>query len=368
MQRTIAIIGRHARPFAENAHAHGWRVFAADGFNDWDTARFAAPLTPGGFGETPEAFLRAWEAAPEPLLFCAPIEAAPELLAAAARKKRVLNAPADAVAAARDISFLQKMACDGVRFPDVSFLSIPSGPPQAPWIIKSAKSAGGAGIRPGDGILGKDEYRQKVVHGESIGALFFSAAGRCGFLGASLQINHGFLYGGGIFPAPLNPDAARVLEKFGARVTVESGMAGWWGADFILNDEALWLLEINPRPTATAALFGKLRGVDLIAAQMARDVFSHFPPDGDAGVMGSMVLYAEGDFTFRGSAGWFEKNARDIPHEGRAIKRGEPVLTLYAAAVTAPECRAALEKRARAAHTIFYPEAVAASGQSSAIG
>ncbi|MBI5638621.1 MAG: ATP-grasp domain-containing protein [Nitrospinae bacterium] len=355
MQRTIAIIGRHARPFAENAHAHGWRVFAADGFNDWDAARFAAPLTPGGFGETPEAFLRAWETAPEPLLFCAPIEAAPAMLAEAARNKRVLNAPAHAVAAARDISFLQKVACNGVRFPAVSFLSIPSHPPETPWIIKSAKSAGGTGIRPGDGILGRDEYRQKVVHGESIGALFFSAAGRCVFLGASLHINHGFLYGGGIFPAPLNPDVAHILEQFGARVTAESGMAGWWGADFILNDEALWLLEINPRPTATAALFGKLRGVDLVAAQMAPDVFSPLPQNSGPGVMGNMVLYAEDDFTFRGSAEWFEKNARDIPHEGRAMKKGEPVLTLHATAATAPECRAALEKEALAARAAFFP-------------
>ncbi len=353
MQRTVTIISRHARPLCENAHAHGWRVSAAGGFNDWDAARFAAMLTPGGFGETPEAFLRAWETAPEPLLFCAPIEAAPEILAEAARKKRVLNAPAGAVAAARDLSFLREMARDGIRLPVVSFRSNAPHPPKAPSIVKSSRSAGGTGIRPDDGILGKDEYRQQFIHGESTGALFFSTAGRCDLLGASLQINHGFLYGGGIFPAPLASDVTNILEKFGTRVSAGCGLTGWWGADFILNDEALWLLEINPRPTATAALFGKLHGVDLVAAQMSADAAAHIPRKRDAGVMGNKVIYARNDLTFRGSADWFGKNARDIPHEGSVIKKGAPVLTLYAVAATAPECLAALEAQAEAAHAVF---------------
>ena len=353
MQRTVTIIGRHARPLCENAHAHGWRVSAADGFNDWDAARFAMLLTPGGFGETPEAFLRAWEAAPEPLLFCAPIEAAPEVLAEAARNKKVLNAPARAVAMARDLSFLREMAGDGIRLPVVSFSSNHPNAPTAPAVIKSTKTAGGTGIRPGGGILAKGEYRQQFVQGDSIGALFFSAAGRCDFFGASLHINHGFLYGGGIFPAPLTSDAARILEKFGARVTAASGMTGWWGADFILNDEALWLLEINPRPTATAALFGKLRGADLVAAQMSLDAAAHIPRTDDAGVAGNRVIYARTGFIFRGSAGWFAKNARDIPQEGSVIKKGAPVLTLYAEATTAADCLALLEKEAVAAQAAF---------------
>ena len=158
MRRSISIIGRHARPLRENAHAHGWRVAAADGFNDWDQARFAAALTPGGFGETPETFLRAWETAPEPLLFCAPIEAAPEMLAEAARKKTVLNAPVAAVRAARDFSFLREMALDGIRLPLSSISpNAPktANPPKVPSIVKSSKSAGGTGIRPDRGILGK---------------------------------------------------------------------------------------------------------------------------------------------------------------------------------------------------------------------
>lgn len=359
MPRTITIISRHARPLCENAHAHGWRVAAADGFNDWDTARFAAMLKPGGLGETPEAFLRAWETAPGPLLFGAPVEAAPDILAEAARKKSVLNAPAEAVRAARDFSFLREMAGDGIRFPLVSILpGAPKAPipPKAPFIVKSAKSAGGVGIRPDDGILGDGEYRQEFIHGESIGALFFSRANRCELLGAALHLNHGFLYGGGIFPAPLSSGVRRVLENFGARVSAASGLTGWWGADFILNNEAVWLLEINPRPTATAALFGKLRGVDLVAAQMSPDAAASFGRADDTGAVGNMVVYARNDFTFRGSAEWFDKNARDIPHEGSRINQGAPVLTLYAVAATAPECRAALEGQAEAAHAAFAAE------------
>lgn len=355
MQRTVTIISRHARPLCENAHAHGWHVAAADGFNDWDTARFAALLAPGGFGETPEAFLRAWETAPEPLLFGAPIEAAPNILAGAARKKRVLNAPATAVTAARDFSFLREMARDGIRLPLVSispYAPNPPHPPKPPWIVKSSKTAGGTGIRPDNGLLGKDEYRQEFIHGESIGGLFFSRADRCDFLGAALHLNHGFLYGGGIFPAPLSAEVTRVLENFGAHVSAASGMTGWWGADFILNDEAVWLLEINPRPTATAALFCKLRGVDLVAAQMSPDAAAFDRADG-AGTVGSMVVYARHDFTFHGSAAWFDKNARDVPHEGSIIKKDAPVLTLYAAAATPPECRAALEAQAETAQTAF---------------
>ncbi len=356
MQRTVTVISRHARPLCENAHTHGWRVCAADGFNDWDGARFASPLTPGGFGETPEEFLRAWKTAPEPLLFGSPIEAAAEVLAEAARKKKVLNAPAHVVAMAREITFLREMACGGIRFPLISFHATAPSTSKTPWIVKSSKTAGGTGIRPDDGILGKDEYRQEFVQGESIGALFFSAAGRSGFLGASLHLNHGFLYGGGIFPAPLTPDVSSTLEIFGARVTAASGMTGWWGADFILNDEALWLLEINPRPTATAALFAKLHGTDLIAAQMSPDAGPDFSRADAAGVIGNKVIYAQDDFTFSGSAEWFAKNARDIPHEGSVIRKGAPVLTLYTEGATAADCHAVLDEKTAAAHAAFSQE------------
>ncbi len=353
MQRAITVISRHARPLCENAHAHGWRVCMADGFNDWDGARFALPLTPGGFGKTPEEFLRTWETAPGPLLFGSPIEAAPEVVGEAGRKKRVLNASSRAVAMARDLSFLREMATGGIRVPPVSFYDAPPNPPEMPWIVKSLITAGGTGIRPGGEIKGKDEYRQQLIEGESIGALFFSSAGRSDFLGASIHLNHGFLYGGGIFPVPLASDVVNALESFGVRVTAASGMIGWWGADFILNDEALWLLEINPRPTATAALFAGLRGVDLVAAQMSPEDAPDFSRASSGGVIGNKVIYARHDLTFHGSAEWFARNARDIPHEASVIANGAPVLTLYAEGTTMADCRAVLDEKTAAAYAAF---------------
>ncbi len=344
MPRVITVVARHARPFCGNAHAHGWRVAAVDGFGDHDLARCASALKTG-MGETPEAFLNGWRKAEGPVMFGAPIEAAPLVLEEAARRMVVLNAPAHAVATARDDAFAQSLAGDGVLLPP---RTAETGSPRAGWIVKSRVSAGGTGIRPDDGAPGANEYRQQLVAGQSIGALYCAGGGECHFLGVSLHISNGFLYGGGLFPFALEKDVARRLELFGARAAKESGMSGFWGADFMLNGEGLWLLEINPRPTATSALFMQRNGIDGIAAQQAavegrpHDLRPTANPGAD-GIIGNRVLYAEREFVFGGAEEWYAAGARDVPRDGSMIKAGAPVMTFYAAAASADACRAALE-------------------------
>lgn len=55
------------------------------------------------------------------------------------------------------------------------------------------------------------------------------------------------------------------------------------------------------------------------------------------------VCYAKTDSVFNEPRKWFERGARDIPHDGKEIKRSEPVISLYATAGSFEECMSSLK-------------------------
>lgn len=356
---TITLIGGHTRPYLENAFRHGRTPAAIDAFNDWDAAGFAHLLGIDGQCTGGRECLERWSLAEGPIIFCSPIECFPEaLLNAVAAGRKVFNAPHRAIVACRDLTFLRGVCGDGILLPDTIETS---GPARAGWIIKNPRSAGGTGIRPDDGAPRGSEYRQEFITGEAIGAVFYSGGGKTVLAGVTAAANHGFLYGGGVYPAPLTEEGHTAMERFGSRAARDAGLTGWWGADFIASGAGFFLLEINPRFTAGMELIARARGLDLIGGQTAAtDDFCHSPRNADTvpsaeqwlgaaadnkseDVWGNMVVYAKNDVVFKDPKKWFALGARDIPPEGRIIKAGAPALTLYARATSAAECRARLE-------------------------
>ncbi|MBI5179222.1 MAG: ATP-grasp domain-containing protein [Nitrospinae bacterium] len=341
--KRICLAGRHVRPYMENAARNGWRVAALDGFNDWDARRFGT-LVPAPRCGGPEEFFSAVSALPDwPLILCSPAESNPAILKDFSNARQILNAPAQAVAACRDFNFLRRLTGDGIDLPETSF---GQGNGEKGWIIKNHRSAGGTGIRPDDDRpLGPREFRQKVVAGDSVGAVYFSSGGRALLAGIARHINHGWLFAGGIYPAAVDGSVYATIERFGQRLSSAAGLKGWWGADFILG-EKIYLLEVNPRFTASLELVAGAHGIDVVDTQLrAMDDGCHIPLERPAGYYGRMVCYAEKDCEFTDAQAWFERGARDIPHPGSTIKKGAPVLSLYAQAASAAECKQRLDEQ-----------------------
>lgn len=356
--KKINLIGCRVRPFMENASRWGYKVSAIDGFNDWDAARFGT-LSGSGCAEFGcwNEVLKEYPKLPEgPVLFCGPIENDPALLENANAQREVLNASAKAVAMCRDISFYKTLAGGGVLFPEISTGKIADD--NAGWIIKNLLTAGGTGIRKPEekenNNLKEGEYFQRIVQGVSVGAVFLSSLNDTRLFGITRHIGGDsrfrqkeFLYGGMIYPAEVDKNTYDALNRFGKRAAAGSGITGFWGADFIINETGAHLLEINPRFTASLELPAIAHGLDLVRIQ--RDAINgrlHPLPEAPSKCIATAVCYAEKDCGMREQEKWLSMYARDIPAEGKKIRKGEPILSLYCEADSHDECLEQLCKNA----------------------
>jgi predicted ATP-grasp superfamily ATP-dependent carboligase len=355
--KRVCLIGSHVRPWAENAAKHGHKVAAIDGFNDFDLGIFC-DVTGGSdkakFGR--DGLLSRYAELPnDPIIFCSPAESHPEVLEEAAKTRSVLNAPPIAIKKCRNIDFLQTFGDDGILSPENSF---EAGEPRAGWIIKRRASGGGLGIRPDDGKLGAGEYRQKFIRGVSVGGIFFTSAGTTQFFGFARHVNNGFKFAGSVFPADIEPDVQKAAARFGERFAKSAGLAGWWGADFIVSEKGAHLLEVNPRFTAGTELAANAHDIDLVATQSA--AYSgdkcHMQTAAYGSYHGREALYARGDVVFKNPEKYFKAGLRDVPREGGKISKGEPLISVYATGSGDAECAEELRRKKRWFERELYGE------------
>jgi len=138
-----------------------------------------------------------------------------------------------------------------------------------PWLRKSVNSSGGMGIGISAAGGAKEKaassrgvYLQEYIDGVPMSAKFCSDAAGVHLFGMSLQVigwpslgASGFLFCGNVGPVDPGQEVTRqVMEA--ARVIVEqSGLKGVFGIDFILRHGHAWILEVNPRITASHMLY-----------------------------------------------------------------------------------------------------------------
>ena len=285
------------------------------------------------------------------VIFCGPVEATPHLLKEAAKKYELFNASAESVAKVRDIAFLQSVAGGDISFPSTNYNR------QGRWLKKNIYGAGGTSVRDyeRDELL-PNEYLQKHIDGESVGACFVTSNGETSLLGTTRHLSGikyfgqpEFWYGGLIYPACGGNSLRETMEKFGKIAGGESRLSGVWGADFILDsDGRLWLLEINPRFTSSLELIANAHGIDIAQLQIESVRGIAHPvslPDPDY-VLGTAVCYASEDFTFDLVETAFG-SIRDIPRQGSFIKKGEPLLSIYTEGESHDDCLESLKEKAK---------------------
>ena len=161
------------------------------------------------------------------------------------------------------------------------------------WLVKTDFSSGGLGVQFAnkDSILEDGQTFQNYVDGQSISACYLAPAKvegeglpRVTMLGVfepiasasqlasvshvpspshkrreqNVEAPFPFRYGGSVGPVKVARLSAPVIDEFkrvGALAADHFGLAGVFGIDFVLDQDKLWMLEINPRFTASAELF-----------------------------------------------------------------------------------------------------------------
>ena len=382
----LVLIGASVRAFAASARRAGWRVFAADLFSDLDLRDVAAATAwardfAAGYPEGLVAAAASFP--PAPFCYLGALENHPGVIRAVARTRSLLGSPPAAVATVRDPWSLRRLARDaGLECPEL--YRDPHGLPRdGSFLRKPVASAGGRGVVPwnADARPTADAcVWQRRIAGEAWSAAYVASAAEGRLVGASRQLTgedwchaRPFAYCGSI-DVPLDALPHDLRRQFLALASplAACGLRGAIGADFVVGaDGAAWVVEVNPRPTASMELVERTTGVSIAAAHVAAC-------GGPAGRSpaprpcprrwAKAILYAPRSLAIAADQIaavvarrrlWSDVTdlpaIADIPPPGRTVAAGGPLCTLFAAGGTEAEAVARLHERAAALTVVFSP-------------
>jgi uncharacterized protein len=381
MTPLLAVAALSARMFTEAARGSGFRPIALDLFGDRDTRRAAEAWFP--IGEAArlmidgdaliDALRRSREAGAGAWVAGSGFDGRPDLLAAGAEVLlHAGNAP-EVVARVREPAlFYGRLAALGIPHPETRYECPPS---PLGWLRKNAASSGGwdvwaaqldeAGARfPSTGDLSEPAaggrshlYYQRIAPGMPMSALFLADGRRSRLLGVNRQMvrrlgERPLVFHGCIGPIRVAPAVRRALELMLDALTADFGLRGLNGLDFLLDDGQLRVLELNPRPPASIALYPGAVAGGLLRAHVAACLRGRLPQAND---VASPVRPRGFELVFASCAckvGEREADAlaqrtwcHDLSEGGTRLARGEPLCTVSAVGDTVAEVETKLLRR-----------------------
>jgi predicted ATP-grasp superfamily ATP-dependent carboligase len=365
MAAILVVAGLWVRPLAESAREAGWRVIAMDLFGDADTRRASVQWYgiggPAAVAIAPAVLREALQrAACEPGVLGwvagSGFEGMPEALEMRIPGLPLLGTPAAVVRRLRDpASFFGTLARLGLAHPEVS-LREPANP--RGWLRKDAGGSGGWHIRDAadrDAPGGNAPYWQRVQPGQAMSALFLADGRRARLvalnhllvrpLGALPYVYHGAV--GSIRDDALERNMQDTLD----RLVPAFDLRGLASLDFIAQDGRAWLLEINPRPSATMDLHGRAWPGGLMRAHVhaVQGELPQAPAAHPPGVRACLIVYADGACR-AGPALAAElamsPDCHDLPAPGTCLAAGQPLCTVSGEAHRPEAVLAQLELRA----------------------
>jgi len=354
----ILVAAISGRALAQSAQRGGYQVLVADFFGDQDTlqvakdhVRFPGALVRGIEEDALFSALNALSARRHPLgIVCGSgFEDRPELLERIAKRWRLFGNDAAVVAKVKDPAALS-VICREAAIPAPDFC-LEKPELAADWLAKRRGGAGGGHIKPAEKAIHGRVYYQRKMPGVPISALFLADGASAIVLGFSSQwhmptADKPYRYGGAAQPATLPAHIAALLTAAVHRLSGAAALVGLNSADFIVDDERFWLLEINPRPGATLDIFEPAQG-SLLSLHMAACAGRLSPvPCYTGRARAAAIVYAESDIPSFPALNW-PHWAADHPQQGIAIRAGEPLCTVYACGANAMQARVQTEERRR---------------------
>lgn len=381
---TLVVAALSARTLAEAAMRDGHTVIALDLYGDADTRAACQqwqPLgEPGALQIDAQRLMSslataAAMTAPHEVLGWLPgtgFEGCPELLEQGARHLPLIGNTADTVRRVRDPrQFFGLLAQHGVLHPD--WQTTPPAPLEAAgWLRKDARAAGGVHIQRCDRLEGNGDelpdphvYFQRAMPGTSLSATFIANGHSACVLGINALMVQAWehrphVYGGAIGPVPVPTALAAQVTHALAALVPALGLRGLGSLDVLWDGQRVWVLEINPRPTASMALYPTLRfrcGEDgathgLLQAHLQACLQGQLPVPvarparpSDHAVRGTAIIYAPQALHL--SAAQTDALARrpdthDLPAGPARLARGEPLCSVSAAGPSAHAVRTRL--------------------------
>ena len=351
----LLLIAQSARMLAQSAARAGLAACAIDHYADADTRRLAARC----FSVAPEAGAAGWlasanQAAPPgrpcALVYGSGVDTRPGLLAQLAQGRALLgNPPAILRRVHSPQTFFRLLQSLGIPYPETRF-----APPEcaAGWLVKPGCGEGGKGVgfaANNPGVPG-DTYYQRHIAGAALSVLFLADGRRARVVGFNTQWTAGhdpgqpFLFAGAVNRADLDADQRVAVAGYAEKLAAALGLVGLNSLDFMRDGGVCRVLELNPRPSTTLALYDDDFDQGLLAWHIAACQGRLPPGDGADGPARALrVVYAPQALLVRENARW-PQAAADIPNPGTRIAAGHPLCSLLAQGADRLAAEAALRK------------------------
>ncbi len=369
---SLAVAAVSARMMAESAAQAGFEAVALDLFGDRDTRAASSEWVPIGtpYGLQIDAELTlqtlqrlarrgvvmGWVAG-------SGFEALPGLLEQGAQVLPLIGTTAASVRRVRDpASFFSFLDTAQIAHPQVSLAprTDPSG-----WLFKSALGTGGWHIRdasvPAAATVPAHGYFQRLAAGLPMSATFIANGRVACVLGFNTLIvrsvvGRPFVYCGAVGPVPLPAQAAAEATRAVRLLTAEFALRGACSLDFMLDGDAVSLLEINPRPSASMACYAQHLANGVMAAHVRACVQAELPQVHPINptlqpVHGHDIVFARRRLVLDDAAAARlaeQAHCHDLPFCGAAFNAGEPVCSVSATAASAEPVRTQLTRRREA--------------------
>lgn len=218
----------------------------------------------------------------------------------------------------------------GIAHPDTQF-----EPPEniKNWLAKSVSGLGGSHIQylnQQTNLTGY--YFQRFVRGISGSALFLANGTQAQLISINKQnsVVNGltpFLLSSIESPWSLSEPNQQQLERAIKKISLETGLIGLNSIDFILSEQdELLVLEINPRPSASAELINPNIPLFQHHLDACRGVLPDTPIIQAVTKTSLHFLYADNDVIIPSDITW-PSECHDLPTTDTFIKKGEPICT-----------------------------------------
>lgn len=372
MTQRIAIVGASARAAAYSAHRAGLRPITADLFADEDLCGLCPATRIGCYPDGLLDWLR--DARPAAWMYTGALENHPELVDAMAAVCPLWGNRGETLKRVRPPWQLAETLRDAdLLFPDTR--SSPDGLPRdGSWLTKTCRGAGGSGVS----VLAADPVPiagplrgpggivyQRRVDGMPCCAVYVAAAGAATLLGFARQLvgeqwlgAREFQYCGSIGPWPIDEATHATVTKIGSVLAKRFALVGLFGVDVMLDGRHVWMIEVNPRYTASVEVLERATSVHAIAAHAAAAAdgeLSIAAAHDDGRCHGKAILFAKCEIVIDESLNsWIRERASsgqwpalaDLPPPGTTIERCQPILTLFADGTTPDDVETSLKQRA----------------------
>ena len=366
----LALAAISARPLAEAAAREGFKAIALDLFGDRDTLSAASEWLPIG---APEALridatklldalsslarrgdVHGWVAG-------AGFDGQSELLAqGAARLPLIGTAPADQRRVRDPARFFGFLKACGFAYPPVRH----HGATQAAgWLAKDAGGCGGWHITRAEPATpsprSPQRYLQREMRGVSMSATYIANGRDAVLLGFNEQIvrplgARPWVYHGVLGPVPVTEAVRSEVGAALRALTPTFALRGLGSLDFLLDGDRVLVLEVNPRPPASLALYGRVGAGGVLRAHLRACQLGELPALATAAsalVNGHQIVFAphalhldDGTLTHWATASQFH----DQPRAATRFAAGEPLCSVSACGADAASVKSELAHRSAA--------------------